>query len=76
MSIKSSQTLVQEALNEIKTTLSYAPDSAIVLSLAGSIYYSTGHNDKAIKYWKLAIQQDSSLTQVRTMLRKAIKDKK
>ena len=60
-----------KALEAIKKTLAYAPDSATVLSLAGSIYYSAGYIDKAIKYWEKALQHDSSLIQVRDMLRKA-----
>ena len=65
-----------QALNSIKTTISYAPESAGVLSLAGSIYYAAGYIDKSITYWKRALKSNPSLTQVRTMLRKAQTAKK
>ena len=65
-----------QALNSIKKTISYAPESAVVLSLAGSIYYAAGYIDKSITYWKRALKSNPSLTQVRTMLRKAQTAKK
>ena len=65
-----------QALNSIQTTISYAPESAVVLSLAGSIYYAAGYIDKSINYWKKALKNNPSLTQVRTMLRKAQTAKK
>ena len=60
-----------EALKAIQITLSYAPESAVVLSLAGSIYYAAGHLEKSVDYWKKALKNNPNLTQVRSMLRKA-----
>jgi tetratricopeptide (TPR) repeat protein len=60
-----------KALKHIAKSLSHAPESPAVLSLAGSIYYSADYNKKAIKFWKKALKKDPSLTGVRNMLRRA-----
>jgi|APSaa5957512535_1039671.scaffolds.fasta_scaffold58188_2 tetratricopeptide (TPR) repeat protein len=66
----------KQAIKFINKALAYGSHSPTVLSLAGSIYYASGNISAAIKQWKKALRADSSLVQVKKMLRVAKKQHK